>query len=89
MNYLKAAKAIIQNHYMDDYLGSYDDVKQAARVVTDIVHVHSQCGFKMRSWVSNKREALKILPPILVKDEIREVDLKLEGFGGFRVLGLY
>ncbi|XP_026315753.1 uncharacterized protein LOC113227096 [Hyposmocoma kahamanoa] len=82
-----AAKDIVQNHYMDDYLGSYD-LEQAAQVAADIVHVHSQCGFEMRSWISNKPEALKLLPPILVKDDIKEVDLNLEGVG-FRVLGLY
>ncbi|XP_063821243.1 uncharacterized protein LOC135071381 [Ostrinia nubilalis] len=63
--YPDAAQAIVNNHYMDDYLGSLDDVDGAARLAADIVKVHSLAGFEMRSWVSNKPEALSLLPPEL------------------------
>lgn len=84
----EATNAIIKNHYMDDYLGTFDDVDQAARVAAEIVNVHSRCGFEMRSWVSNNPEALKLLPLNLIKQDTEEVNLSLESIG-LRVLGMH
>lgn len=61
----EAADAIVKNHYMDDYLGSVDDVEHASRLAFDIVHVHAQASLEMGSWISNCKEALSLLPPNL------------------------
>ncbi|XP_073967443.1 uncharacterized protein [Choristoneura fumiferana] len=61
-SYPDAAKAIVLDHYMDDYMGSLDTTEQAARLAADIYAVHKNAGFEMRSWVSNDLEALSLLP---------------------------
>ncbi|XP_073960001.1 uncharacterized protein [Choristoneura fumiferana] len=61
-SYPDAAKAIVLDHYMDDYMGSLDTTEQAARLAADIYAVHKNAGFEMRYWVSNDLEALSLLP---------------------------
>ncbi|XP_059061887.1 uncharacterized protein LOC131854763 [Achroia grisella] len=67
--------AVVNNHYMDDYLGSVDSADEAARLVADIVEVHSRAGFEMRNWVSNSKEALTLIPRDLCAANILEVNL--------------
>ncbi|XP_073954849.1 uncharacterized protein [Choristoneura fumiferana] len=43
-SYPAAAKAIVHEHYMDDYLGSLDDVREATQLAADIVTVHKAAG---------------------------------------------
>ncbi|KAL0870126.1 hypothetical protein ABMA27_006280 [Loxostege sticticalis] len=50
---------------MDDYLGSVDTVSEAAKLAAEIVFIHSKACLEMRSWVSNRPEALSNLPPDL------------------------
>ncbi|KAL0894481.1 hypothetical protein ABMA27_013075 [Loxostege sticticalis] len=90
--YPEAAKSIIQDHYMDDFLGSVDCPEEAARLAADVLHVHAQCGFEMRSWVSNVPEALKYIPAHLHKEGTGNIDLNLDGAqvkSNVRVLGLH
>ncbi|XP_059049478.1 uncharacterized protein LOC131844582 [Achroia grisella] len=84
----EAAKAIIEDHYMDDFLGSVDDVDTAACLARDIVNVHSKCGFEMREWTSNKPEALRFVPSKLCKYNESHVNLDINK-ATIRVLGLF
>ncbi|XP_049875571.1 uncharacterized protein LOC126373455 [Pectinophora gossypiella] len=88
--YPEATRSIIQDHYMDDFLGSVDSPEEAARLAADILHVHAQCGFEMRSWVSNDTECLKHIPSHLWKEGTGNVDLNLGvSKPDVRVLGMH
>ncbi|XP_060810108.1 uncharacterized protein LOC106135933 [Amyelois transitella] len=69
-----AVDEILNNHYMDDFLGSFDNVEEAAAIARDVFFIHKQAGFEMRSWVSNCSEALKFIPPEL-KVQNTEIEL--------------
>lgn len=90
--YPQATRSIIQDHYMDDFLGSLDDPEDAARLAAEVLHIHAQCGFEMRSWVSNVPECLKHIPLHLRKEEPSNIDLNLGGTHpkpDVRVLGMH
>ncbi|XP_055632856.1 uncharacterized protein LOC129773285 [Toxorhynchites rutilus septentrionalis] len=55
----KAARAIVDNHYVDDYFDSCNTVEEAVRLATDVKLIHSRGGFVMRNWVSNSVEFLR------------------------------
>ncbi|XP_052752614.1 uncharacterized protein LOC128201063 [Galleria mellonella] len=77
--YPEAVDAIIHDHYtrprMDDYLGSLDNEDQAAQLAFDIVTVHSKACFEMRGWLSNNKEALRLIPEELRAAHAEEVPL--------------
>ncbi|XP_062538554.1 uncharacterized protein LOC134206838 [Armigeres subalbatus] len=49
----EAAKAIVHDHYVDDYLASFSSPEEAAKVASGVRHVHSNGGFKLHNWRSN------------------------------------
>lgn len=57
-----AVTAIINQHYMDDYIHSVPDEKTAVKLVQDISFIHKQGGFEIRNWNSNQPEVLKNVP---------------------------
>ncbi|XP_049866576.1 uncharacterized protein LOC126367197 [Pectinophora gossypiella] len=83
----KAVDAILFSHYMDDYIDSQDDVNEAAHLAADIVKVHGAACFEMRGWISNKSEALKLVPEDLRAVQQVEVDLG-EPASFIRALGI-
>ncbi|XP_055633078.1 uncharacterized protein LOC129773493 [Toxorhynchites rutilus septentrionalis] len=54
--YPRASAAIQQNHYVDDYLDSFDTVVEALQVSKEVKTVHAMAGFEMRTWLSNSEE---------------------------------
>lgn len=56
-----AAAAIIEKHYMDDYVCSFDNEEDAIRVTKDIIHIHEKGGFELRSFVFNSQNVLTAL----------------------------
>lgn len=52
----EAARAIIRNHYMDDYLQSFESTKEASRISSTVDEIHRKAGFELRQWASNKEE---------------------------------
>ncbi|XP_062541842.1 uncharacterized protein LOC134209834 [Armigeres subalbatus] len=56
-----AAKAIVENHYVDDYFDSSDTIEEAVALAKDVRYVHSKGGFELRNWVSNSREFLEAM----------------------------
>ncbi|XP_037805594.1 uncharacterized protein LOC119599794 [Lucilia sericata] len=54
----KANKAIVDNHYVDDYVDSFDDMNEAISVIRDVVYIHNQAGFELRGFVSNSKKLL-------------------------------
>ncbi|XP_062710822.1 uncharacterized protein LOC134288907 [Aedes albopictus] len=57
----RAAEAIINAHYVDDYLDSVDTIDEAVELVKDVKFVHAQGGFDIRNFSSNSSEVLQRL----------------------------
>ncbi|XP_065085710.1 uncharacterized protein LOC135707754 [Ochlerotatus camptorhynchus] len=57
----RAAKAIQENHYVDDYLDSVDTVGEAIQLALDVKVVHERAGFVIRHWMSNSPEVLRTI----------------------------
>ncbi|XP_062538136.1 uncharacterized protein LOC134206436 [Armigeres subalbatus] len=54
----EAAVALIENHYVDDYLDSRDTAKEMSKLAADVRTVHAKAGFEIRNWQSNSEEVL-------------------------------
>lgn len=81
----EAKYAIQQNHYVDDWLQSFDDKDEALRVAQQVKDVHSRGGFEIRNWRSNSKH---------VTDELgerceEEVNLQLSEEQTEKFLGVW
>ncbi|XP_038106476.1 uncharacterized protein LOC119766148 [Culex quinquefasciatus] len=56
-----AVEAIVDKHYVDDYLDSTDTVDQAVKRAREVKMIHAGAGFHIRSWVSNSAAFLEQL----------------------------
>ncbi|XP_062706264.1 uncharacterized protein LOC134287709 [Aedes albopictus] len=54
----EAAVALVENHYVDDYLDSRDTAEEMAKVATDVRTVHAKARFEIRNWQSNSGQVL-------------------------------
>jgi len=84
--YSKATTAIIEKHYMDDYLDSTDDEATAIKLIKEVSMIHELGGFKIRSWTSNSEEVLASIP-----EELRAEKGKIlteQGLSVERILGI-
>nr|XP_049703884.1 uncharacterized protein LOC126056149 [Helicoverpa armigera] len=52
--YPAAAEAIINNHYMDDYLHSFHSETEFISVTSQVNMIHKKACFELRGWASNK-----------------------------------
>jgi hypothetical protein len=83
--YPEAAKAIIENHYVDDYLGGAESIEKAAELIREVIHVHEKGGFRLTKFVANSKEVLAEIPSDLVDvDKVSTIDKKVHE----RVLGV-
>ncbi|KXJ69602.1 hypothetical protein RP20_CCG026464 [Aedes albopictus] len=57
----RAATAIIENHYVDDFLDSTDTVEEAAQLVDQVKSIHAAAGFEIRKFRSNAPEVLEAI----------------------------
>ncbi|XP_062538477.1 uncharacterized protein LOC134206767 [Armigeres subalbatus] len=57
--YPRAATAVVDNHYVDDYLDSVDTVEEATRLAKEVKLIHQHGGFELRHWLSNRKEVLE------------------------------
>lgn len=57
----EAAVALVENHYVDDYLDSRDTAAEMAKLATDVRTVHAKAGFEIRNWQSNSQQVLEKL----------------------------
>ncbi|XP_055622783.1 uncharacterized protein LOC129766287 [Toxorhynchites rutilus septentrionalis] len=82
----RAAKAIIENHYVDDFLDSVDSEAEAVQLVNEVKYVHSQAGFEIRNFSSN---SVEVLAEIGEQRAPQTVSLNLEKSSEMeRVLGM-
>lgn len=56
--YPEAAAAIVNNHYVDDFLYSSDTVDELVKLAEDVKTVHAKAGFDIRNWLSNSKQVL-------------------------------
>ncbi|KAL0833088.1 hypothetical protein ABMA28_001198 [Loxostege sticticalis] len=82
-----AVDAIVNCHYMDDYIDSLPDISSAIDMVKNVTDIHKSGGFEIRNWTSNSSEVLDSIPketlgPVAVRFKIDE---QLQGE---RILGL-
>ena len=84
--YPEACRAIIERHYMVDYLDSCNAVEEAISRAHQIAHVHRKGGFEIRNWMSNSSEMLDSLPPGAVAQRGAELAFGEEELA--RVLGV-
>lgn len=54
----RAVTAIIQNHYMDDWLDCFDTETEATTIANEVRKIYSTGGFHIRNWISNSRSVL-------------------------------
>lgn len=57
--YPRAVTAIIDKHYVDDYLDSFETISEAVSVVNEVKLVHSKGGFTLRRFLSNEPAVLQ------------------------------
>ncbi|XP_055638295.1 uncharacterized protein LOC129776590 isoform X2 [Toxorhynchites rutilus septentrionalis] len=57
--YPRAAEAIQKNHYVDDYLDSFQNMTEAIQVVNEVKLIHTKGGFEIRNFLSNSTEVLR------------------------------
>lgn len=60
--YPRAVQAIVENHYMDDWLDSFDVEEDALQVVRDVSRIHGQAGFQLAGFNSNNRRVRALMP---------------------------
>ncbi|XP_062537897.1 uncharacterized protein LOC134206225 [Armigeres subalbatus] len=73
--YPRAAAAIKNKHYVDDYLDSFETVQEAIEVVDEVKLVHSLASFTLRHFLSNEAGVLEGIGAIC---EIEPKNLDLE-----------
>lgn len=59
--YPKAATAIKENHYVDDWLDSQHTVEETIQLAKDVKYIHKQGGFNLRKFISNSADVLEAL----------------------------
>ncbi|XP_062704660.1 uncharacterized protein LOC134286963 [Aedes albopictus] len=53
-NYPRAAEAIVNRHYVDDYLDSFGTAEEAVKIGRQVKAIHAEGGFEIRNFLSNE-----------------------------------
>lgn len=56
-----AYRAIVNNHYVDDYLQSFPTEEEAIQTATDVRDIHRRAHYELRQWASNSATVLQAL----------------------------
>lgn len=81
----KAASAICYNHYVDDYVCSFDDELEAIEVTKQVVNIHANAGFILRGFISNSVKVAQTLNSYQTTDAMN-MDI---GNTNPKILGLF
>lgn len=84
--YPEAYNAIINNHYVDDFLNSYDTTEKAIRLIQQVAYVHKKGGFEIRNIMTNSPEVRAALNPSSLAPSGKELTIFGEDYT--RVLGI-
>ncbi|XP_063363571.1 uncharacterized protein LOC134652330 [Cydia amplana] len=66
--YPRALEDIVRNHYMDDYVSSYENEADAIACAEEVSACHQQAGFHLRGWSSNSALLIERIPEELRAD---------------------
>ncbi|XP_037809127.1 uncharacterized protein LOC119601932, partial [Lucilia sericata] len=69
----RAYKAIVDCHYVDDYVDSFDTIDEAISVTRCVINIHQKANFEIRGFVSN---SLEFCRSIEGPDYVNELELK-------------
>ncbi|XP_045784625.1 uncharacterized protein LOC123880521, partial [Maniola jurtina] len=81
----EATTAIIQKHYVDDYLDSFRTLEDAVRIAKSVREVHSKASFELKQWKSNSSYLLEALGE---KEQTEDKELYKSEEKTERVLGV-
>lgn len=79
----RAAKAIIEHHYVDDYLDSVNTADEAIQLAKEVQYIHRKGGFEIRNWLSNSERVVRVL------ENIQPDDMKILSDDVDKVLGIW
>jgi hypothetical protein len=51
----RAVESIINRHYVDDMLDSFESEQKAMSTVRDVIEIYEAAGMEIRNWLSNSR----------------------------------
>ncbi|XP_036346495.1 uncharacterized protein LOC118755785 [Rhagoletis pomonella] len=57
----KAAKSILERHYVDDMLDSVGTIDEAVQLATSVRAIHKHANFHIRGWLSNSKDVVEAL----------------------------
>ncbi|XP_036328016.1 uncharacterized protein LOC118740546 [Rhagoletis pomonella] len=81
----RAIKAILDYHYVDDFVDSFDTLEEAISIAQEVRAIHLDAGFELRNFTSNSPEVLAALGGAASTKPISSKD----GLVTEKVLGLY
>ncbi|XP_073827967.1 uncharacterized protein isoform X1 [Musca autumnalis] len=85
----RAYKAIVDCHYVDDFVDSFDTMAEALSVTRSVIRIHKEANFELRGFISNSVDLLESLVP---DGDENKMDFKNFCVGestGEKVLGLF
>lgn len=85
--YPEAVKAILEDHYMDDYLGCADSEEEAVKLIHEVIFIHAKGGFNICGWNSNSKEILQGINSQLI--DANDKNMNLSEATSERILGLW
>lgn len=73
-----AADAIINSHYVDDFIRSTDTVEDAVQLIKDVIDIQDKARFELHNFSSNSKKVLESLPKNPVADcKLLQMDEKI------------
>ncbi|KAJ0176915.1 hypothetical protein K1T71_007287 [Dendrolimus kikuchii] len=60
--YPRAYHSITQNHYMDDWVQSFETETEAAKAIAEVQEVHRKAGFQLAGWDTNRERLMENIP---------------------------
>ncbi|XP_049307343.1 uncharacterized protein LOC125777139 [Bactrocera dorsalis] len=81
----RAYDSITKHHYVDDFVDSFDNVKEAIEIANEVRRIHKNAGFELRNFSSNSLEAKIALNGY----EPEQLTNSLVTLAVERVLGMY
>lgn len=68
-----AAEAILNNHYVDDFVMSFDSEEEAVMVTKGVCKIHSYGNLNLRNFVSNSKKVLEHLEMGSIRTHILKI----------------
>lgn len=80
-----ATKAIIENHYVDDFVASFHTLVEPERITKEVIKIHNAANFELRKFVSNSKPLLQAIGEV----ENKNNRVLLKDGSVEKILGLY